>query len=137
MVMNGLTECADMSSGAGSARQQLRRRERRLLGVVLRLDAMPAAFLADMLAQKLMDSGIENADVKQIPLHFDELSNPSGRDAVVRRFDFDAAVQMHDAFTVLVVTERFDRQRKQEWFFFGEHRCDLTLCRTVNARVGP
>src|SRR5207244_7492342 len=109
MVMDLFTECADVRSSVVCTRQQLRRCERRLLRVVLGLNAMPAPFLADVLSQKLMGSRIENTDVKQVPLHFDELSNPAGRRAVVSRFNLDATVQMHDAFAVLVITERFDR----------------------------
>ena len=44
---------------------------------------------------------------------------------------------MHDALTVLVVTERFERQRLQEGLLFGEHRYDLAFGRAVDARVGP
>ena len=44
---------------------------------------------------------------------------------------------MHDALAVLVITERFDRQRKQERFFLGEHRRNLPFGRAVDARVGP
>jgi hypothetical protein len=62
-------------------------REWRLLGVVFRLNAMPAPLLAGMLTQKLMDSRIENADLKQVPLDCDEVSNPAGRHAIVGRFD--------------------------------------------------
>ena len=100
-------------------------------------DAMPAALLPDMLAEKLMRFRIENADVKRIPLDVDELSDPAWRNAVIGRVDFDASVQMHDAFAVLVITERLQRQWKQERFFFGEHRRHLPLRRAVNARIGP
>src|SRR5213594_1439330 len=98
---------------------------------------MPAAFLADMLAQKLVGFGIENADVKRIPLNVDKLSNPARWHAVVGGFDFDTAIQMNGAFAVLVITEGFQWQWKQERLFFGEHRRHLPLCRAVNARVGP
>ena len=98
---------------------------------------MPAALLADVFAQKLMRSRIEDANVKPIPLHFDELPDPAWRKAVVGRFHFNATVQMHRAFAVLVITEWFNRQRKQRRFFFREHRRNLPLCRAVDARIGP
>ena len=112
MVMDGFTECADMRSGAGGTRQQLCGAERRFLRMVFRLDPMSAALLADMLAQKLMGVRIENTDVQAIPLHLHEFPDPTWRQAVVSRLDFDATVQMYDAIAVLVVTERFDGQRK-------------------------
>jgi hypothetical protein len=40
----------------------------------------------------------------------DELSDSAWRNAVIGRFDFDATIQMHKAFTVLGITEWFDRQ---------------------------
>ena len=44
---------------------------------------MPPALLPDMLAQELMRFGIENADVKRVPLDLDLLSDPAaGRCAV-------------------------------------------------------
>src|SRR5208282_726525 len=53
------------------------------------------------------------------------------------RLDFDAAIEMHDALTVLVIAERFDRQGKQEWFLFSKHRSDLPFGCAVDARVCP
>src|SRR5437773_782552 len=47
LVMDRRAECADVSSGAGRARQQLSRREGGLLGIVFRTDAMQAALLSD------------------------------------------------------------------------------------------
>ena len=61
--------------------------------------------------------GMQDAHVQRIPLHFDESSDPSGRKAVVGRFDFHTAVEMNDAFSVLVVAEGFERQRKQARVF--------------------
>src|SRR5579885_1095649 len=62
-TMDGLAESADVSSGACRSRQQLQRAEQRPLGVILRFDSIPAAFLADMLAQELAVVGIEEAHV--------------------------------------------------------------------------
>src|SRR5215468_11500621 len=84
-----------------------------------------------------MGSRIKNADVERIPLDVDELSNPAWWNAVIGGFHFDAAIQMHGPFAVLVVTERLQRQWKQERFFLGEHRRHLSLRRAVNARVRP
>jgi hypothetical protein len=42
-------------------------------------------------------------------LHAHRAPDPAGRRAVVGGFDFDAAVQMQNAFAVLVVAEGFDR----------------------------
>src|SRR2546425_1317508 len=106
MVMDLFTESADVNSGTIRTRQQLRRCKRRLLWIVFRTDAMPAALLPDMLAQKLVGSGIENADVKRIPLNVDEFSDPTRRNAVVGGLDFDTPIQMNGAFAVLVVSER-------------------------------
>src|SRR2546422_2230131 len=106
MTMDRVAECADVRSGAGGTRQQLSRRERRLLGIVFRVNAMPAALLPDVLAQKLMCFRIENADVKRIPLDLNELSNPTRRNAVVGRVYLDTSIQMHGAFTVLVIAKR-------------------------------
>jgi hypothetical protein len=67
----------------------------------------------------------------------DELSNPARWNAVIGGFDFDTSIQMHGPFAELVIAEWFDRQRKQQRFFFGEHRRHLSLRRAVNARIGP
>ena len=98
---------------------------------------MPAALLADMLAQKLVSFWIENTDVKRIPLDVDEFSNPAWRGAVIGRVHFDTPIQMHGAFAILVITEGLQRQGKQEGLFLGEHGCDLSLRRSVDARIGP
>ena len=80
--------------------------------VVFFFHAIPAAFLAYMLAQQLTVLGIEDANKKLIPLHMDQASDPAWRQAVVGRFDFDATVQMHYALAMLVVAERFQGQGK-------------------------
>src|SRR5262245_34212735 len=101
--MNGLAECANMRSGASGARQQLNGCERRLLRIVFRTDAVPAALLADMLAQQLVRFGMEDANVKRIPLDVDELSDPTWRYAVIGRLHFNASIHMHRAFAELVI----------------------------------
>src|SRR5215831_17853321 len=98
---------------------------------------MPSAFLSYMLAEEMMHFRIEDTDVKRIPLNLDHLADPSRRNAVIGRLHFDASIQMHDAFAVLVVAERFQRQWKQERRFFCKHRGDLSLRGAVNACIGP
>jgi hypothetical protein len=101
------------------------------------LDAVAAARLAQVFAQQLACRGVHQPHLPQIPLHLDVPANPSRRRAVVSRFHFHAAVQMHRALAVLVVAERFDGQRQQGRFLLGEHDRDLTLGGAVDARVGP
>ena len=97
------------ASGAAGAAQQLRSAQRCLLGVVLVLDAIPAALLAHVFAQQLPGLGIEQANIQLIPLHSQQTPDPARRSAVVGGFDFDAAIQMHDALAVLVIAERLQR----------------------------
>jgi hypothetical protein len=44
---------------------------------------------------------------------------------------------MNDAFSVLVIAERFQRQRQQVRFFFAEHDRNLPFRRTVYTRICP
>ncbi len=44
---------------------------------------------------------------------------------------------MHHPFAVLVIAERFHRQREQGWFFFCEHSRHLPFGGAVDARIGP
>ena len=81
--------------------------------------------------------GFKQTDMRGIPLDLNMAADPARRRAVVGGLDFDAAIQVHGALAVLVIAERFDRQRKQRWTLFSEHRCDLPLGSSMNARVGP
>jgi len=72
-----------------------------------------------------------------IPLHLNAAADPTRRCAIVSGLDFDAAIQMHRAFAILVIAERFERQRKQSGLLLGEHRCNLALGGAVNTCVGP
>jgi hypothetical protein len=81
--------------------------------------------------------GIEQADEQLVPLHAHHAPDPAGRRAVVGGFDFDAAVQMHDAFAVLVIAEGFDRQGQQERLFFRKHGGNLAFGGAMDARVSP
>ena len=132
-----LAELADLGSGVFGAPQQLRRAQRHFLGVVFFLDAISAAFLAQVLAKKLVGVGMQDAHVQRIPLHLHGPPDPSWRQAVIGRLHLHATVQMNDAFSVLVVAEGFERQRQQVRFFFGEHGRDLPFRRAMDARVGP
>ena len=44
---------------------------------------------------------------------------------------------MHHSFAVLVITERFHRQREQSWFFFREHGGHLPFGGAVDACIRP
>ena len=111
--MHAAAERADLRSGFVGAAQQLQRAQRRFLGAVFVFDAMAAARLAQVLAQQLAGVRVQQAHLPGIPLHLDAPADPARRRAVVGRFDFDAAVQMHRALAVLVVAEGLDGQRQQ------------------------
>ena len=100
-------------------------------------DAMPAPRRAQVLAEELSGSGVEQADVGAVPLHVDAATDPAGRRTVVGRRDLDAAVEMHGAAAVLVVAERLERQRAERRALLGEHDGDLALGRAVDAGIGP
>ena len=90
-----------------------------------------------MLAQKLAGLGIDQPHVQAVPLHLHLAADPAGRRAVVGRFHFDAAVQVHRAFAVAVVAKRLERQLAQSGLLLGKHHRDLTLGGAVDARVRP
>ena len=75
--------------------------------------------------------------VQVVPLHLDALPDPARRRAVVRRLDFDAAIEMHRAVAEAVVAKRLERQRPERRPFLGKHHGDLALRGAVDARVGP
>src|SRR5271165_3731920 len=137
LTMDGVAERADMQSSSTGPPQQLRGAQGRPLGAVLGLDAIPSSLLAQVFAQQLPGLGIEQADIQVIPLHPDLASDPARRCPVVSGFDLDAAVQMHDAFAVLVIAERLQWKRKQRGFLFGKHGSHLPLGGAVDAGVGP
>jgi len=124
-------------SGSARSPQQLGGTQRRALGMILFFDAIPSPLLAHVFAQQLPGLGIEQTNVQLIPLHAQHAPDPARRCAVVRGFDFDAAVEMHDALAVLVIAKRFERQRQQRGLLFGEHGGHLPLGGAVDARVGP
>jgi hypothetical protein len=62
LTMDGFAERADVGADAARTPQQLRSAERSALGVLLRLDAIPAAFLTHVFAQQLAGLGIERAN---------------------------------------------------------------------------
>ena len=100
-------ELADLRSGVLGAPQQLRRAQRHFLWVVFFLDAISAAFLAQVFAKKLAGAGMQDAYVQLIPLHLHRPPDPSRRQAVIGGLHLHATVQMNDAFSVLVVAEGF------------------------------
>ena len=100
-----LAQNADPIPGVVSAPQQLFRREGCLLLAVFGKDAMRTARWTQVLAQQLSGVGMEQANSPPIPLHLDPPADPAWRRAVVSRFDFHAAIQVHAAFTELVMTE--------------------------------
>src|SRR5215470_18991112 len=98
---------------------------------------MTAAFLPEMLAQKLAGDGIQEADMSGIPLDLNVAADPAWRRAVVGSLDFHAAIQVHGPLAVLVIAERLDRKRKQCRPLFREHRRDLPLGGSMNASISP
>ena len=74
-------------------------------------DTMSATLLPQMLAQQLSGPRIEQAHEQPVPLHLNLAPDPSRRRSVVSRLDLDTAVQVNRTRAVLVVAERFQRQR--------------------------
>src|SRR5262245_34764194 len=101
------------------------------------LDAMPAARRPDMLAQELPGLRIEQPDVEITPLHIDAPADPARRRTVVRRIDFDAAIEMDCADAEAVVAKRLKRQRAECGLLLRKHRGDLPFGRAVDPRVRP
>src|SRR5262249_423400 len=64
MTMECFTKRTNLSAGPPRPRQQLNMCEWGFFGIVLRPNAVPAALLTDMLAEKLMRFRIENTDVQ-------------------------------------------------------------------------
>src|ERR1700683_2167661 len=63
--------------------------------------------------------------------------DPARRCSVVGRLHLNAAVKMHGALAILVVTERLERKWLQEGLLFGEHRRHLAFGAAMDAFVGP
>src|SRR5215472_2371324 len=108
-VVQQLAELASLGAGMCSPPQQLCRAQWHFLWVIFFLDAISAALLTQMFAKKLVGVRMQDAHVQLVPLHLHGTSDPSWWQAVVGRFDFYASIQMHYPFSVLVVTERFQR----------------------------
>jgi len=75
--------------------------------------AAAAARQVQVLTQQLAGPWVEQTDPAGIPLHLHASADPSRRCAIVSRFDFDTAIKMNGALTVLVIAEGLDRQRDQ------------------------
>ena len=128
---------ADMRSGGAGPAQNHLCRLRRARGLVLFADAVPAALLAQVLAQKLAGLWVEQPHAARVPLHRHSPSDISGRRAVIGAVHLDAAVEMHRPLAILIVTKGFDRQRQQRRLLLGKHHRDLALGGAVDASVCP
>src|SRR5579863_9910601 len=135
--MQCMAQRADVRSGPFGARQQLHGSERSSLRLILVFDPMSAALLAQMFAQQLSGFRMKQADMLAVPLHCHTATDPAWRRAIVSRFHFHTPIQMHGSLAVLVIAERFEWQRKQRRFLFGEHRSDWSFGWAVNPRIGP
>src|SRR6266571_1654572 len=93
--------------------------------------------LAAMFPQELARGGMEDADVKVVPLDRHVLAEPTRGRGVVGVLDLDAAVEMHRARAELVVAKWLDGERQEGGPLLGEHGRDLALGRAVDARIGP
>jgi len=122
------------SAGPQEHRQ---RRPRRACRPIVVVDPMPPAGGAQVLSQQLAGLRPDQSHVQVVPLHLDALADPAGRRAVVRRLDFNAAVEVDGPLSVAVVPKRFEGQRAQRGLLFGKHDRDLPLRGAVDARVGP
>src|ERR1051326_6561533 len=135
--MHGAAYRSDPRSGSVSAVQQGQRTQGGFLRLVLFWYPMFSALLMQVLAQQFAGVWIQQPNMQGIPLHLDAPSDPARRRAVVGRVDLHAAIQMHCALAVLVITEGLQRQWQKRRPLFGKHRRYLSLGGAVNARVGP
>src|SRR6516164_2448255 len=101
-VVQQLTELASLGACMCSTPQELCCAQRHFLGMVFFLDPVSAALLAQMLAEKLVGIGMQDAHVQRVPLHLHGTPDPSWWQAVVGGLDFHATVQMHHTFSILV-----------------------------------
>ena len=69
--------------------------------------------MPEMFAQQLAGNGVQQTNMRGIPLHLNMASDPAWRRAVIGGLHFHTAIQVHGALAVLVTAERFDGQRKQ------------------------
>src|SRR5437016_10082963 len=79
LAMEGVAERTDLGSRARGSRQQLHGGDGNFLRTIAAMKTMAASLLPDMLADKLMGFGIDNADMKRIPLNIHLRSNPGRR----------------------------------------------------------
>jgi len=104
-----LAERADLSAGLAGPDQQLQRAGRRLFGAILWLNAATTTRLTQMFPQQLPSPRVEQTDTLCIPLNGDSPADPARWHSVISCFDFHTAIQMNGAFSVLVITEGFQR----------------------------
>ena len=93
VAVDVVTDGGDGGAGALGGGEQGEGLGRGAGGPVRVRDAMPAPRRAQVLAEELAGSGVEQADVGAVPLHVDVAADPTGRRAVVGRRDLDAAVE--------------------------------------------
>ena len=79
VLINVMAEGSDLSARVFGPHQQLRNLPRSSWREIPLLDAMPAAFLTDVLAQQLPGFRIEEPDEDLLPLHSDHASDPARR----------------------------------------------------------
>jgi hypothetical protein len=137
VLMDRVTDPADVRAGGLGARQQGQDGTRGASGPIVVLDLVPSARRPQMLAEQLAGLRREQLHVRVSPLHVDPVPDPAGGRAVVGGVDFDAAVEMDRALAVAVIAKRLNREYPQSGLLFGKHRGHLPLGRPMDACVGP
>jgi hypothetical protein len=108
--MYGIAASTDVGSCLVCTRRQLKQLRRRTTRAICIADAMPAALAAQMLAQQLTGFRIKQSHEHRVPLHMYLASYPAQRRSVVSSFNFDPAIQVNRALSILAVAERLQRQ---------------------------
>ncbi|PYO27555.1 MAG: hypothetical protein DMD86_17735, partial [Candidatus Rokuibacteriota bacterium] len=136
-TVDRLAERADLGARADRARQQGQRGGRGAGRPIRGMDGATPRRLPAMFSQELARGGMEDADVKVVPLDRHVLAEPPRGRGVVGVRDLDAAVEMDRARAELVVAKRLDGERQEGGPLLGEHGGDLALGRAVDARISP
>ena len=126
---------ADVRAGIRRACEQGDGARWRALGRTAAGGRRPAAWRTERSRQKRPGGGGGKRERQAVPLHLDALADPAGRCAVVRRFDFDAAIKMDGPLAVPVIAKRFDRRRPERRLLLGKHHSDLALRGPVDGGV--
>src|SRR5260370_32775395 len=109
--MDGVADSADVGSCLVPTGQQLKQLRWRTTRTIRIADTMSAALAAQMLAQQLTGTRIEQTHEHRVPLHVDLPPDPARWSPVVSRVNLYAPIEMHRALAILVVAERPQRQR--------------------------